>query len=118
MGVSHRSKPQNSRYFPKFSETLWKPERFNSIEKLLSKGGLAKPKNSLSRQVVGMPAKGPWALQRADFWTIAVQVVCWLMIRMFNCLVSCQGYFARPYDRTVGRANIVTSQITTDRVMG
>jgi hypothetical protein len=35
------------------------------------------------------------------FITIAVQAVCLLMIRMFNCFVSCQGYFA----------NIVTSKL-------
>jgi hypothetical protein len=64
---------------------------------------------------------------REGFVTIAVQVVCYLMIRMFKSLISYQGYFARPYYRTVGRANIVTTllavalakakQITpTDRV--
>jgi hypothetical protein len=38
---------------------------------------------------------------RAGFVTIAVYVVCLLMIRTFNYFVSCQGYFA----------NIVTSKL-------
>ena len=38
---------------------------------------------------------------REGFITIAVQVVCLLMIWMFGCFVSCQGYFA----------NIVTSKL-------
>jgi hypothetical protein len=45
---------------------------------------------------------------REDFITIAVQAISCLMIRMFKCLITCQGYFA----------NIVTSKLPQLTVLG
>ena len=54
---------------------------------------------------------------REGFVTIAVQVVCYLMIRMFKSLISYQGYFANIVTILLAVALAKAKQITpTDRV--